>query len=183
MNKHIRNIAIGILALALQPAYAALADTGAATGVANIAGSTLHFGTGTSTVTFSAITLDGLTDQSARAAPTQNVTDATGSGNGWNVSVAATQFSTGGIAPHTLSTTALSIGTASSAASAGTNATNGVTGYPLTVPSTGVKVFSATASTGMGTDSITLPYSLFVPVATFAGAYSSTLTYTLTSAP
>jgi hypothetical protein len=170
-------LAVGI------PATVALAQsTGNTSGTATITGGQLSLGT-VGAVSFTG-QLTGL-NQVFTSSNSIGVTDATGSGNGWNLTIAGTQFSTGGASPHTLATTALSI-TGVTAAASGTSTvtapTNNTT-YPLTVGSTATKFFNAAASTGMGAFDLTTSHSLTIPASTFAGSYSSTLTVSLVAGP
>jgi hypothetical protein len=115
--------------------------------------------------------------------------DTTGSGAGWNLTITSTQFTTGGATPHTLATNASTITGVTSACASGTctNPTNAIT-YPVSVPAgasapTAVKLFDAAASTGLGSFTVTPTVGVFVPAASFAGSYSSTLTVSIVSGP
>src|SRR3954462_11183790 len=110
---------------------AALAPQSALGASATVTGSvnagTLSIST-SATPSFS-VTLDGTDKTGSYTVPT-TVTDATGSGAGWNLTIPSTQFTTGGGSPHTLATSASSLtGVASSCAggSTCTNPTNSVT--------------------------------------------------------
>jgi hypothetical protein len=170
--------------VAAMPAATAFAQsTGDTTGTATITGGQLILGS-VGAVSFSG-TLNGL-DQTLTSSNSLAVTDATGSGNGWNLTVVGTQFTTGGGAPHVLAATALTI-TGVTAAASGTGTvttpTNGVT-YPFVVPaSTATKFFNAAANTGMGAFDLTASYNVSVPASAFAGNYTSTLTVSLVAGP
>lgn len=112
--------------------------------------------------------------------------DATASEAGWNLTGTSTTFTTGS---HTLPTTATTVTAGSAALAAGTCQlpTNGI-GYPVTLPAatvapTAVKLYDATATTGLGTSTLTLTLGLAVPTAVHAGAYTSTWTFSLASGP
>ena len=115
--------------------------------------------------------------------------DATGSGSGWNVTITSTQFTTGCGTPRTLPTTA-SAATGVVAVCAGTECTaptNSV-GYPLAVPAgptapTAVKLYNASADTGLGSFTLTPTVQVTVPGNAFAGSYTSTLTLAVASGP
>ena len=153
------------------------------TGTATVSGGQLSLGS-VGAVSFTG-TLTGL-DQVFTSSNSVGVTDATGTGNGWNVTVVGTQFSTGGGSPHTLATTALAITGVTAAASGSstvTAPTNSIS-YPFSVPtSTAAKFFNAATNTGMGAFNLTANYSLSVPASAFAGSYSSTLTVSLVAGP
>lgn len=116
------------------------------------------------------------------------ITDLTGSGAGWNLTITSTQFTTGGATPATLSTTASTITSVAVTCTVGcTTPTNSIT-YPLSVPAgatapTAVKFFNAALNTGMGESIITPTISISVPPTTYTGVYSSTVTVSLVSGP
>src|SRR3954462_428176 len=82
----------------------ALAATATVTG--NVNAGTLSIST-SAAPSFS-VTLDGTDKTGSYTVPT-TVTDATGGGTGWNLTITSTQFTTGGGSPHTLSTSASSL--------------------------------------------------------------------------
>jgi len=114
-----------VLLFAAAPAGASTAAT------ANITGGTLQV-TVPGTITFSD-TLNG-TNQTATQTLAIDVSDATGSGAGWNLTGTSTQFTAGA---NTLSTSATTVqGAPTDACDAGstcTLATNSI-GYPYTLP-------------------------------------------------
>lgn len=187
MNIRLRLVRLGAVAalVALWPASAALAQsTGTSTGTAAITGGALTLGT-VSAASFSG-TLNGL-NQVFTSSNSAAVTDATGTGNGWNLTITGTQFTTGDTTPRTLPTSALQITGVTAAATSGSTATapsNSVT-HPLTVPvgATAAKFYNAAANSGMGAFTLTTSYNLSIPAATYAGTYSSTLTVSLISGP
>lgn len=136
-----------------------------------------------------ALTLDG-TDQTASYTLPTTVTDATGSGAGWNLTVTSTQFSTGGASPLTLPTSASSLTSITNACAPGstcTTPTNSVT-YPVSIPAgstapTAVKYFNAAANTGRGKFTNTPTVAVTVPANASAGSYTTTLTLSAVSGP
>lgn len=161
----------------------------AGTGTATIAAGSFGF-VSTPPNTSVSLTLNGL-DQTATFTQSLDVGDATGSGAGWNITATSTTFSTGGGSPHTLATTATTLGAAPAAAcdsgATCTLATNGIT-YPYTLPAgstapTATKVFNAALNTGMGNQTVTPTWRLAVPANTYAGTYTSTWTISLVSGP
>ena len=115
--------------------------------------------------------------------------DTTGTGAGWNLTITSTQFTTGGGTPHTLAANASTITGVPSPVCVPHlhHPTNAVT-YPVSVPAaatapTAVKFFNAAANTGLGSFTVTPTVGVFVPAASFAGSYSSTLTVSIVSGP
>jgi hypothetical protein len=86
-------------------------------------------------------------------------------------------------------TTATTVTAASAAVAAGTCQlpTNAST-YPVTLPAAtvapaAVKLYDAAATTGVGTSTLSLTFSLAVPTNVRAGTYTSTWTFSLASGP
>ncbi len=138
------------------------------------------------TISFGTLALTGL-DQSSTTNLAPTVTDATGTGTGWNVTGTSTQFRNS--AGKTLPTTATTVTAGSAAATAGTcdMPTNQIS-YPLVLPAaatapTAVKLFDAKAQTGLGQFLITLAMQLSVPASAYSGTYTSTWTVTIASGP
>ena len=138
------------------------------------------------TISFGTLALTGL-DQSSTTNLAPTVTDATGTGNGWNVTGTSTQFRNS--AGKTLPTTATTVTAGSAAATAGTceMPTNQIS-YPLVLPAaaiapTAVKLFDAKAHTGLGQFLVTLAMQLAVPANAYSGTYTSTWTVTIASGP
>jgi hypothetical protein len=164
------------------------APADATTATATLSAGSLAFITAPPAVSFSA-TLDG-SDQTVSTTQALDVSDATGSGSGWNMTATSTTFAT--TSPvHTMSTSATTVGSsptvACDAGSSCTLASNSVT-YPYTLPAassapTATKMFNAAANTGLGNETVTPTWKLAVPASTFAGTYSSTWTLSLVSGP
>ena len=175
-------IGIGLAALIL--VTAAVAGTITTTATVTGAGSLALSSGATATLSD---TLDG-TDQTVGYTVPLTLTDARGSGAGWNLTLTSTTFNDG--AGHTLSTGASTIASVAMVCVAGgscTNATNAIT-YPVTVPAAmsapaAVKVFNSAANTGMGRFTITPTINVAIPGNSYAGTYSSTLTVAAVSGP
>ena len=175
-------IGLGVAALVL----AAVAVAGTVTATATVSGAGSMSMTHGSTASMSD-TLDG-TDQSVSWTLPLSVTDARGSGAGWNLTVTSTTFNDG--SGHSLSTGASSMTAVSSSCTAGgacANPTNAIT-YPMTVPAAGtaptaVKFFNAAANTGMGRFTVTPSVSATIPGNAYAGSYTSTWTVAAVSGP
>jgi hypothetical protein len=170
-------------AVALTVSAGAFADSSTAT--ATVTGGSLSESTA-STPSVSA-TLNG-TDQVKPYTILIDTNDPTGTGNGWNLTITSTTFTT--TSPvHTLSTGASSVTGVVSACKQGTctDPTNAIS-YPFTVPAAGtaptaVKLFSAAANTGMGEFNITPTVNVTIPANTYAGTYTSTVTLAIVSGP
>lgn len=136
-------------------------------------------------------------DQAVSTPVSIGVTDATGSGAGWNVTVKATTFATGG--GLTLPADVLSVNGSAASKDAGTAPTaacapgstcalpaNG-TSYPVAVPAsaspTPVKVASAAADTGLGAVDLASRFWLALPANVKAGTYTGSLTFGLNAGP
>ena len=171
-------IIIGITALALVATSAALAATLTATAtVTGTAGISLNLPSNPSISS----TLDG-TDQTATYAPVLGVVDARGTGAGWNLTVAATNFSDG--SGHTLAPgTITGVTAACKAGNSCTAATSSGITYPLTVGGTSAKFFNAAANTGLGKIDVTPTFSVSIPGNAYAGTYTSTVTLASVSGP
>jgi hypothetical protein len=129
----------------------------------------------TSPVTAPGVTLNGV-DQTQTFTVSITVSDANpGSGNGWNVSMAATAPTSGANALPALVVTTV----AASACSGGScvNATNTVT-WPVTLTSGGVKIYNAAIGTGTKTTTLTPTVQITYPANALPLTYSSTLTVT-----
>jgi len=158
----------------------------AVTATATLTGGTLGFVSAPANTGFN-ISLTGK-DLVATATQTFDVSDATGSGAGWNITATSTTFTAG---THSLSPTSVTVQAVPSVAcDSGASCTAATTAvsYPYTLPAgttapTASKVVSATANTGLGNQTLTLTFSLAIPANVFAGNYSSTWTYTLVSGP
>jgi hypothetical protein len=149
-------------------------------------------------------TLDGRDQQVADPTAAHQgleVDDLTGSGLGWNVNMSATTFTTSD-ASHSLANTgtlkvngSLTDNTASTAPTAAcvtgatcTAPTNATT-YPVAITTAGssptpYKIYAAAADTGIGKIAISkLGWWIHLPANTYAGTYTSTITFQVVSAP
>lgn len=206
-------ISIGV---AFTAVLAAASPAGATTCTATASPSSPCADTGTLTInpgTLTAVvpntltwtdTLTGL-DQTAvdSADASLTVIDATGSGTGWNVAVSATQFTTGGDSPHTLSnsgtfdvngsdssaTATSAPGNACSASSTCLVPTDSVSTYPVDITTaasdpTAEAIYGAEANSGMGSiDLSDVDWWLSIPADTYSGSYTSTVTISVGSGP
>ena len=182
-----RATSIACLAVTAALAAASPAFAASATVTGTVTGGSLSITT-SATPSFS-VTLDGTDKTPTYTVPT-TVSDATATGNGWNLTITSTQFTTGGGSPHTLATNASSVtGVANSCTGTGTctSPTNSIA-YPVGVPAASsppaaVKYYNASANTGMGEFTNTPTVGVSVPATTYAGTYTSTLTLAAVSGP
>jgi hypothetical protein len=136
---------------------------------------------------FADVILDGSVQTTTATVGSFTVTDATGTGNGWNVVVKASQFSDS-INSLTLPTDSLSIALPTVTAKDGADLASTVTPNMGTIDNgTGVKILSAALEGGMGaydiayaSDALTLN---LLPKDVKAGTYTSTITVTVTTGP
>jgi titin len=140
-----------------------------------------------SDVQFPTVSLNSF-DQTVTTFNDLDVTDATGSGDGWSISLATTQFADGN--GHTLadgSTTLTSVGQASCDQGSSCTLSSLDTSYPIMVPASPTMppadmIYAASPGTGMGAMNFDSYYSLAVPADAAAGTYSATWMYTLSQA-
>jgi WxL domain surface cell wall-binding len=172
-------IAAGAALFGAAPAHAATAD-------ATLTGGTLSFINSTpGNVTFPGVTLNGA-DQTTSQTQSLDISDARGTGIGWNVTATSTQFISGA---NTLPVGSVTIASAPAVACDAsvtcTTATSSGVSYPYTLPvaAPATKMFNAAANTGLGAQTVTPTWQLLVPAYAKAGTYTSTWTFSLVSGP
>jgi len=120
---------------------------------------------------------------------TLDITDATGTGDGWDVQLTSTQFTDG---TDTLSPGAAAVtATRTPACDLGSTCALPpviIAGYPVgvpagTTPPTAAIIYSTSVGTGMGAINCGLSYTLEIPSNAGAGLYTATWMYTLTQSP
>lgn len=174
-------------AIAMGGILAAASAAWATSATATLSAGTLGFINSTpGAVSFSG-TLTGA-DQTLSATQPFDVSDATGSAAGWNITATSTTFTTGS---HTLPTSATTVTSAptdvcdsGATCTLGTNSTT----YPYTLPAassapTATKLVDMAAGGGMGDQTVTPTWKLSVLANTYAGTYTSTWTLSLVSGP
>jgi hypothetical protein len=189
MPRYLVFTALAIAATAVAPASSQAADTSASV---LLHGGALAFvgGTPASTITFPTTTLNGA-DRTLTASLAFDVSDATGSGAGWNVTATSTQFSSG---THTLPASATTIQSAPNLVCdllpIFCTLASTIVAYPYTLPAAAVApaptpIFDALASSGLGAQTFTTTWTLVIPADAVASAtpYSSTWTFSLGSGP
>lgn len=184
----IKRIAAGAAVLAVAALATNIVPASASTAAEQINGGSLAFVSTPPNITFSATTLNG-TNQTASGTMLLDVNDPTGSNAGWNITLSGTSWAgpTGANLSNTSATVTGAVNNGCDASSTCTLATNSVSYAALTVPlgssPTPAKIYNAAVNTGEGEQNMTLSYNLAVPANTTAGAYTSTWTVTLASAP
>ena len=149
-------------------------------------GANLGFVSAPGAVTPPSTTLNGVDEVTPQFAMPLDVGDATGSGNGWNVSLNASPFTDAhghtlaGLYQSTEPVPACDAATTCTKASDITHLVNTVN--PLTYGA-GNLVQVADAATGMGNQNVSPTFTLAVPANTYAGIYTSNWTVSLNSAP
>lgn len=183
----------GALLVALPLAFAPLAlpaVANAATAAASetVTGGGLAFINGSPTaVTFPPIALNG-TDQTSSQPQTLDLSDARGTGAGWNITATSTAFNNGTVSLPNGSTTITGPPTvACDSGVACVTPTSSIT-YPYTLPAAGTapgatKLYNAATSTGTGALTVTPTWRLLVPATAAVGTYTSTWTLSLVSGP
>ena len=179
-------IALAAALVAAPAALAASSDTTSVTATVAAGGAVSETDNG-ATPSF-ALTLNG-SDQTASYTLPLVVTDATGSGNGWNLTITSTTFTNAASATFpTGASTITGVTAACASNSTCTLPTNNVSNSNLAVPAgatapSAVRFFNATASTGRGTINVTATVEVAVPANVLAGAYNSTVTIAAVSGP
>ena len=178
-------ITLAALLLLAPAALAATTDTTSVTATVSAGGAVSETDSG-ATPSF-ALTLNG-SDQTASYTLPLVVTDATGSGNGWNLTITSTTFSTGSATFPASASTITGVTAACATNSTCTLPTNNVSNSNLAVPAgstapSAVKFYNAAASTGRGTVNVNATVQVAVPANVLAGSYSSTVTIAAVSGP
>jgi hypothetical protein len=178
--------ALLVVAMVLMFSSQSYADSTTATTTATITinGGPRTISANTGTVTLPAVPLNGSQQTKTAALGNINVVDASGTGNGWDVTVQATPVKAGS---QSLGTGHLSIEPVKSVAKVDPTSSN-VPASKLSsnkVIDTGaVTVLSANTGDGMGSYQASLGnVILSIPASTYAGTYTATITYSLVTAP
>lgn len=168
----------------------ATADTGVTVTGGSLGGGTITWST------FPGVTLNGTKQTTTASWGIGNITDSTGTGAGWNLSLTLTQLkqydtstSTYTTSGHTIPTSSITVTTVPTITQADASSSPTSTITPVTLNTaldTGspVKLLSAAANGGMGSYSFgNLGATLSVPATTFAATYKTDATVSLTSGP
>jgi hypothetical protein len=157
-------------------AIPAFADSGGATATVN-AGTLSEAGTFGQSVS---VTLNGLDQRVPYPLPIQ-VTDATGSGAGWNLQISGTPLADS--KGHTLAQQVLPTIFAGCASGSHCTPPAPPGGPSVVITGTPQKFFSAIPATGMGSMTLQSLVLVLVPGNAFAGTYTTTLTLAAASGP
>ncbi len=132
------------------------------------------------TVTVPPITLNG--DDQTKTFTMAHTVKNTGSGNtaGWNIQVASTTLTSGAKTLPALQVTGVT--SANCTGGGCVNPANSIT-WPVTLGTTGVKIFNAAANTGKGSVILTATYQLIYPANALPGTYTATVTVTAVAGP
>ncbi len=174
-----------LLASCLLPS-AAQGETAAAS--STVTGGGLTFINGTpGAVTFPSVTLNG-TDQTTTQTQPLDISDARGTGVGWNVTATSTAFNNGGSSLPNNSTTVTATPTSACVPTVSCVTPTNSIPYPYTLPAdavapTATKLYNAAAATGTGAVRVTPTWRLTVPATALVGTYNSTWTLSLVSGP
>jgi hypothetical protein len=136
--------------------------------------------TASSPVTAPGVTLTG--DDQSKTFTMVSTVNNTSTGStlaGWKVQASATAPTSGSNTLPALKVTGV---TSACASSCTVNPTNSVT-WPVTLSTTAQKIFNAAANTGLGNFNLTATLQITYPAKAIAGAYSSTVTLTLSTSP
>lgn len=185
MTTMFKKFATGTAALALMTTVFASTTMAADTGVnSTITGGDLKLSEISATA-FAGLTLDGkIQNDSTATIQPFTVTDARGTGTGWDVSISATPF-TNSAAPKALSPNTLTIAAPAVTAGEGSSSAADLTKLDGAIDNGQVKMLTAEANEGMGTYEVAaIPMSLNLkPSEVYAGTYSTTVSVTLTNGP
>ncbi len=189
LSRHIASAAIGVGMLGV------LIGGNVGTAMADTGNGSLDVGAGSLSESITSVTINGGsglalngTDQTPSIAMPMTVTDATGSGAGWHLTIKAGQFTGTTSSSDKLPTSAVSVsGVTPTDVSGSTNtAPSGNTvNYPLTVPTgnTASSLYSAAAASGLGAFTVTPTMTLNVPANTVPDTYQSIFTVAIVSGP
>lgn len=169
-----------------------VAATLCAAAVARAAGVTVNsVVTGGSTLTVTSqntpsipVTLTG-DDQTASYTAQLQILDARGlvTGGGWNLQLSASSFADG--SGHTLGASTITsvTPTCHSATSTCSLPTNSVSNSGIAMPSSAARILNAASGSGLGRIDVAVGVSVAVPASTYAGSYSTTLTFAISNGP
>lgn len=177
---------IGIIAYAADPTITTAPATATVTGKPDVTIGKLEL------TEFAAVELDGTTKTTNATVTNMKLTDARGTGNGWNISLSATQFTNATSKNPTLNklpADSLALGKVSIAVDIGSKDSTPVTNIKIlegTIDNVaGVKILDAPVNNGMGKYTVSIaPVTLtLLPKDAKAGIYTSTVTMTLAHGP
>ena len=132
------------------------------------------------TVTVPGITLNGDDQPTTFTMPHTVTYTVPGNTAGWNIQVSSTTLTSGSNTLPALKV--IGVTNANCTGGGCVNPTNSIT-WPVTLGTTGVKIFNAAAKTGKGSVVLTATYQLIYPANALPGTYTATITVTAVSGP
>lgn len=183
MFKPVLGVLVGLIVLLMsaQASFAATSSTHTAT--VSITGGERSLSAMTN-ITFPTVPLSGQQKTTTFDIGNMTAIDATGTGSAWYVTASATQASSGS---KTLPTGSLKMDPVTSVAKSDATSSNVPTAAQTTakaIDSGAVTILNASAGNGMGTYTVNIgEVELTVPANTYAGSYSSNVTYAFVTAP
>lgn len=171
------------------------ATSGTTPGQVTLQSGTMDITAPATTVNLGSITVDSTSKTVSANLSNMTVVDNRGTGEGWNVTVSASQFTqTSGVTPLKLPTNTLKLnGVGTISQTIGTSGGPTATTAPWTIDTGAVKVLSAAANKGMGTFTVAFPASAIsltvdtaqkvVDPANNPTVYASTLTWVVSTGP
>ena len=176
-----------ILALTIgSAAIGVFADSGGAT--ANVTGGTLS-ATGSYASAVASATLNG-TNQTASYSLPITVTDATGSGLGWNLTISGSSLSCQSgtclgksNAPTLTQQVAAATGACANQGTCTNIISSNLPSLPFAIGNQATKYFEADSNSGMGIFTVTTNVNILISGNAYAGSYGGTVTVTSVSGP
>ena len=172
-----------LLAMTIGGSVIAHADSGTAKAI--VKAGTLSFSNANNNVSLQVSNTVRLASYSLPIA----VTDARGSGKGWNLSITSTLFMTGN-GKNSLPSNASNITSVKTSCGAHSTCTKPIDtiSYPLVVPAgnpapSPVKFFNASLSSGLGVFSLLMMVNVAIPANAKSGTYTSTITLKIANGP
>ncbi len=178
--KKIKNSFIGIVAAAIAVFSFAPVGVARADAIVTVSGGSLSVTT--QQISFGSVSLTGA-DQTANGTTTAwVVTDPTGTGAGYRVTIAATSFTSSSNTIPVSGFRATLADASVTTVGGNTKPTSNMTTAAV-LSTTAQTLLTAAANTGLGTYNATPTFTLLVPADTKAGSYTSTVTVTIVSGP
>ncbi len=134
-------------------------------------------------VAFPSVTLNGTDQTMTGTTSAWNATDARGTGAGWNVTIAASNFTSSGGGSIDVANFKCQLLQANVITLSGGTAPTTAMATLVPLSGTPAKMLSAALSAGMGSYNYTPDFQLIVPGSTLAGSYTANVTVSINSGP